>query len=167
MNRIFSVKAVAAAILLVMIVPQISAAAEDDHIKWYGLGGELTGPKRWFGRIGISEYLGAEIVFGMDHRSYDCKDGKSDCDSTRLDVGAGVIYDFVPGSRISPYLAGRFILTMTGNGDSQTSGTIEAASGVEYVIMKRIGLSGELNFSFHTDPTEVTTTTIVRFYFYF
>jgi hypothetical protein len=167
MNRIFTLNTIVAAAVLLLMIPQLTVGAEDEHVKWYGLGGELTGPKRWFGRIGISEFLGAEVIFGMEHRSYDCKDGKPDCDSTRLDVGAGVVYDFVPGARISPYLAGRFILTMTGNGDSETSGTIEAASGVEYVMLKRIGLSGELNFRFHTDPTQVTTSTVVRFYFYF
>jgi hypothetical protein len=78
-----------------------------------------------------------------------------------------VIYDIVPGATISPYRAGRFILTMTGNGESETSGTFEAASGVEYVIMKRLGVSGELNFSFHTDPTQVITSTVIRFHFYF
>jgi hypothetical protein len=153
--------------VLMLVGPQYGFAEDGEHIKWYGLGGELTGPKRWLGRIGISEYLGTEVIFGMEHISHDCPAGKTDCDSTKLDVGVGVIYDFVPAARISPYLAGRFILTMTGNGDSETSGTIEAASGVEYVIMKRIGLNGELNFSFHTDPTQVKTSTIVRFYFYF
>jgi hypothetical protein len=153
--------------MVVLMVPQASMGAEDEHIKWYGLGGELTGPKRWLGRIGISEYLGTEVLFAMEHYSADCAQGQGDCDFTRLDVGAGVIYDIVPNAGISPYLAGRFILTMTGNGDSETSGTIEAATGVEYVIMKRIGISGELNFSFHTDPTEIATSTVVRFYFYF
>jgi hypothetical protein len=55
---------------------------------------------------------------------------------------------------------------MTGNGESETAGTVEAATGVEYVILKRLGLSGELNFSFGTNPTKVLTTTRVRFYFY-
>jgi hypothetical protein len=42
----------------------------------------------------------------------------------------------------------------------------ETACGVEYVIMKRLGISGELNFSFHTDPTQIFTSTRVRCYFY-
>jgi hypothetical protein len=167
MSRSVVVNSVLAAVVFTLIVPQICLGAGDEHIKWYGLGGELTGPKRWFGRVGINEFVGAEVVFGMEHISVDCKDTRGDCDSTKLDVGIGVIYDFVPGAKISPFLAGRFILTMSGDGDSETSGTIEAASGVEYVIMKRIGICGELNFSFRTDPTHVNTSTIVRFYFYF
>jgi hypothetical protein len=55
---------------------------------------------------------------------------------------------------------------MLGNGTSQTSGTVEAAGGVEYVIMRRLGISGELNFSFGTNPSKVMTTTVMRFYFY-
>jgi hypothetical protein len=167
MNRISAFSALLMITVLILTAPSICSAQDGEHIKWYGLGGELTGPHRWLGRIGINEYLGTEVIFGMEHTSYDCHGGAGDCDSTALDVGVGVIYDFVPSARISPYLAGRFILTMTGNGESDTAGTIEAASGVEYIIMKRIGLSGELNFSFHTDPTKVKTSTIVRFYFYF
>ena len=41
-----------------------------------------------------------------------------------------------------------------------------AAGGAEYVIMRRLGISGELNFNFGTNPTKVMTTTVVRFYFY-
>ena len=69
-------------------------------------------------------------------------------------------------SMLTPYIAGRFILTMLGNGDSETSGTVEAAGGVEYVIMKRLGISSELNFNFGTNPSKVMTTTRVRFHFY-
>jgi hypothetical protein len=167
MKRVTVINAILATLVFVLVLPQLCLSAEDEHIKWYGLGGELTGTKRWFGRIGISEYLGAEVIFAMEHTSSDCGQGKGDCDSTTLDVGAGAIYDLVPGAKISPYLAGRFILTMSGNGDSETSGTIEAAGGVEYVVMKRLGVSGELNFSFRTDPTHVVTSTRVRFYFYF
>ena len=137
-----------------------------EYIKWYGVGGELNGARRWFGRIGISESFGAEVIFAMEHQSQDCGP-HVDCDYTRLDIGIGGIYDVAPFSKVSPYLAGRFILTMTGDGESNTSGTIEAAGGVEYVILKRIGLRGELNFSFQTDPTRVATTTIVGFFFYF
>ena len=150
-----------------MILPHISSAAMDDYVKWYGIGGELNDPNRWLARIGVSEYLGAEILFAMEHLSDHCDQGQADCDFTRLDVGVGAIYDVAPEAKISPYLAGRFILRMTGNGDSETSGTIEAAGGAEYVLMKRLGISGELNFRFRTDPSEVITTTIMRFYFYF
>lgn len=167
MNRLSVFSVLIVIMVLMLTTARICSAQDGEHIKWYGLGGELTGPNRWLGRIGINEYLGTEVIFGMEHTSHDCQGSKTDCDSTALDVGIGVIYDFVPSARISPYLAGRFILTMTGNGESDTAGTIEAASGVEYIIMKRIGLSGELNFSFHTDPTKVKTSTIVRFYFYF
>lgn len=167
MKCVNAFSAVIAIAVIMLITPQICSAQEGEHIKWYGLGGELTGPHRWLGRIGINEYLGTEVIFGLEHTSHDCPGSRTDCDSTTLDVGVGVIYDLVPSARISPYLAGRFILTMTGNGESDTAGTIEAASGVEYIVMKRIGLSGELNFSFHTDPTKVKTSTVVRFYFYF
>jgi len=165
MKRICVVDVVLATFVLLLLVPQLTMGAEDEHIKWYGLGGELNGPKRWLGRIGISEYLGAEVIFAMEHTSAKC--GMVDCDSTRLDVGVGAIYDLLPGSKMSPYLGARFILSMMGDGDSETSGTIEAASGVEYVIVKRIGVSGELNFRFQTDPTHVVTSTRVRVYFYF
>jgi hypothetical protein len=167
MKRITVVKTVLAALILMLALPQVSLGAEDDYIKWYGLGGELNGPMRWFGRIGINEYLGAEVIFAMEHISLDCEDGIGDCSSTSLDVGAGAIYELVPGAKIAPYLAGRFILTMRGNGDSETSGTVEAAGGVEYLLMQRLGVSGELNFSFRTDPTHVATGTRIRFYFYF
>ena len=167
MMRIAVVKTVLAALILLLALTQVSLCAEDDFIKWYGLGGELNGPMRWFGRIGITEYLGAEVIFSMEHLSLDCEDGKGDCSYTALDVGTGAVYELVPGAKISPYLAGRFILTMIGNGDSETSGTVEAAGGVEYLLMKRLGLSGELNFKFSTNPTHVATATLIRFYFYF
>jgi hypothetical protein len=152
--------------IAVLALTQVAIAQDGDHVKWYGVGGEVTDPHHWLGRVGITEALGAEIIFGMEHISMDCPGGEGDCDQTSLDVGAGLIYDLVPSSQITPYLGGRFILSMTGNGESETSGTVEAASGVEYVIMKRLGLSGELNFSFGTDPTHILTTTRVRFYFY-
>jgi hypothetical protein len=143
-------------------------AGEGEFVKWYGFGGEITEPHRWLGRLGITEDLGAEILFGLEHRSDDCGDHSesNDCDYTKIDIGAGFIYDFVPASELTPYVAGRFILTMLGNGTSETSGTVEAAGGVEYVIRKRLGISGELNFNFGTNPSEVKTTTVVRFHFY-
>jgi hypothetical protein len=143
-------------------------AEEGDFVKWYGFGGEITEPHRWLGRLGITEDLGAEIIFGIEHRSDDCgdKSDSKDCDFTKIDIGAGFIYDFVPASELTPYIAGRFILTMLGNGTSETSGTVEAAGGVEYVIRERLGISGELNFNFGTNPSKVMTTTVVRFYFY-
>lgn len=153
-----------------MTLPAI--AQESDFVKWYGIGGQITKPYRWLGRLGITEDLGAEIVFGIEHRSDECSrddnsnNGDNDCDFTRLDIGAGFIYDFVPDSPLTPYVAGRFILTMLGDGTSDTSGTVEAATGAEYVIMKRLGLSGELNFSVGTNPSTVKTSTVVRAYFY-
>lgn len=143
-------------------------AEDGDFVKWYGFGGEITEPHRWLGRLGITEDLGAEIIFGIEHRSDDCGNhgDSDDCDFTKIDIGAGFIYDFVPASNLTPYVAGRFILTMLGNGTSETSGTVEAAGGVEYVIMKRLGISSELNFRFGTNPSEVKTTTVVRFHFY-
>jgi len=153
-------------ILICLFTFFLSAAAADEYVKWYGVGGELDGPRRWLGRIGINESFGAEVIFAMEHISDECGPN-ADCDYTRLDLGLGGIYDVAPFARVSPYLAGRFILTMTGNGESNTSGTIEAAGGVEYVILKRIGVRAELNFSFHTDPTRVGTTTLIGFLFYF
>jgi hypothetical protein len=152
--------------VLTIALCQAVAAQEGEDIKWYGIGGEFTEPHHWLGRVGVTESLGAEIVFGMEHVSQDCPNGTGDCDRTDLDVGIGFIYDLVPTGRITPYMGGRFILSMIGDGDSETSGTVEAAGGVEYVIMKRIGVSGELNFSFATDPTHILTTTRVRCYFY-
>jgi hypothetical protein len=154
-------------ILAPLVLPSSGSAADDDYVKWYGVGGEINGQRRWLGRIGISEYLGTEVIFAMKHMSRECGHSDGDCDSTTLDVGAGVIYEIAPGAAVAPYLAGRFILTMTSNGDSETSGTVESAGGVEYLIRDRIGVSGELNFRFRTDPTEVVTSTVVRFYFYF
>lgn len=148
-----------------MLAILVTPSAAQEYVKWYGIGGELNGPRRWLGRIGISESFGAEVIFSMEHISQDCG-AKTDCDFTSLDIGLGGIYDVAPSSKVSPYLAARFILTMTGDGESQTSGTIEAAGGVEYLILKRIGLRGELNFSFHTEPTRVGTTTLISFLFY-
>jgi hypothetical protein len=152
---------------LVAISCQVQAQ-EGDFVKWYGFGGQITEPHRWLGRLGISENLGTEIIFGIEHRSDDCdhESSDNDCDFTKLDIGAGFIYDFVPSSNLTPYVAGRFIMTMLGDGSSETSGTVEAAGGVEYVIMRRLGISGELNFNFGTDPSTAMTTTVVRFYFY-
>ena len=46
-----------------VLLPQFSYAAPAEPFKWYGLGGELTGesnePRRWLGRLGISEDLGS------------------------------------------------------------------------------------------------------------
>ena len=155
---------------LVMLAPQLAHATPDEPFRWYGVGGEITTiadePRRWLGRIGLSEEIGAELLFAMQHTSGDCK-GTADCDYTRIDVGAGIIYDVAPSSQVTPYLASRFTLSMIADGEDQTSGIIEAAGGVEYTIMKRLGASGELNFSIRTDPTQVLTSTRVRFYFYF
>jgi hypothetical protein len=166
MKFLSAIKALITVCILVLALTHVSTAQSDDYIKWYGVGGELDAPHHWLGRIGVTETLGAEIIFGMEHISMECDTGDGDCDETQLDVGGGLIYDFAPFSQVTPYVAGRFILSMTGDGTSETSGTVEAAGGAEYVIMKRIGLSSELNFSFSTDPTHILTTTRVRFYFY-
>lgn len=157
-----------------VLLPQFSYAAPAEPFKWYGLGGELTGesnePRRWLGRLGISEDLGLEGIFAMQHRSRECgAASEGDCDLSRLDFGAGVIYDVAPSAAITPYFAGRLIVTWTGEDGhhDDTSATAETACGAEYVIMKRLGISGELNFRFHTDPTEIVTSTRVRAYFYF
>jgi len=189
MSRMNEIGLLLFAVLAIMVMSFPAQAEEDNFVKWYGVGGQITEPHRWLGRLGITEDLGAEIIFGLEHRSDDCSnesDGK-DCDFTRMDIGAGFIYDFVPASKLTPYIAGRFILTMLGNGSSETSGTVEAgrfiltmlgngssetsgtveaAGGVEYVIMRRLGISGELNFNFGTNPSNVMTTTVVRCYFY-
>jgi len=165
MKRTAKAALIVLSLFLMLPLPTICRAGDGDNMKWYGIGGELNEPKRWFGRIGINEYLGTEVIFALEHVSPDCKN--NDCDYTRVDIGAGVIYDLLPGERLSPYLASRFILVMTDNGDSETSATVEAAGGVEYLIMEHLGVSVELNARFHTDPTEVGTTTRGRFYVYF
>ena len=151
---------------LAVISPRLFAA--DEPFKWYGIGGEITThseePRRWLGRLGLGEQLGIEALFAMQHLS-DNSD-HADNDYTRLDIGGGVIYDVAPFATITPYFAGRFTLVMTSNGQDDTSGMVEAACGVEYIMAKRVGLSGELNFNFNTDPTRIFTSTRVRCYFY-
>jgi len=133
------------------------ARAQAEPFKWYGIGGELNGDRRWLGRIGITKHLGAEVVLGID---YD-----SEADS-RYDLGAGVVYDYAPTSEITPFTVARFILNVTDTGETKTAGIVEAGGGVEYVIKERIGVSGELNFAFHLDPSRIVTSTLLRFYFY-
>jgi hypothetical protein len=149
-----------------VLAPHMVFAQEP--FKWYGIGGEITSesgePRRWLGRVGISEQLGVEALFAMEHLSG--TGVHEDNDYTRLDVGAGLIYDVAPTASITPYFAGRFILVMTGDDTDNTSGVVETACGVEYVIMKRLGLSGELNFNFRTDPTQIFTSTRIRCFFY-
>ncbi len=173
MSRTKMILALALLIGAVAAMSHPALGQEDNMVKWYGIGGQITKPYRWLGRLGITGDLGAEIIFGMEHLSDGCSGDKDngssddkDCDFTKLDIGAGFIYDFVPESPLTPYVAGRFILTMIGNGSSDTSGTVETALGAEYVIMRRLGLSGELNFSFGTSPSRIRTTTLVRAYFY-
>jgi hypothetical protein len=166
MRTLPAAKALLAIVLAMIAVPYLALAQEDENFKWYGVGGEIDYPNRWLARIGMTENLGAELIFGLEHISQDCETGQGDCDFTELKVGAGVVYDFVPTEQVTPYLGGRFILTMTDNGESETAGAVEAAGGVEYVIRKRVGLGGELNFSFGTNPTRILTTTRIRFYFY-
>ncbi len=168
MSRMNEIGLLLFAVLAIVVMSFPVQAEEDNFVKWYGFGGEITEPHRWLGRLGITEDLGAEIIFGLEHRSDDCSNGSdgNDCDFTKMDIGAGFIYDVIPASKLTPYIAGRFILTMLGNGSSEVSGTVEAAGGVEYVIMRRLGISSELNFNFGTNPSKVMTTTVVRFYFY-
>jgi hypothetical protein len=169
MKRSSLVSWLLAVIATAVLLPQLASAGMGEPFRWYGIGGEMTSdsgqPKRWLGRIGVSDQMGVEVLFAMQHTS--CGIAGQDCDLTRVDIGGGVIYDVAPAAELTPYLAGRFILTMAGDGESETSGTIEAACGVEYVIIKRFGISGELNFSVHTDPSQVLTGTRVRLYFYF
>ena len=168
MSRMHEIGLLFIALLAVVVMSCPVQAEEGNFVKWYGIGGQITEPHRWLGRLSIAEDLGAEIIFGLEHRSDDCssENDSKNCDFTKMDIGAGFIYDFVQASELTPYVAGRFILTMLGNGNSETSGTVEAAGGVEYVIMRRLGISGELNFNFGTNPSKVITTTVVRAYFY-
>jgi len=168
MKRLSISSCLLVAAMLAVLIPQLAWAAEEPF-KWYGIGGDLTTvssePRRWLGRIGMSDDLGAEILFSLQH--VECDNPLIDCDYTRVDVGAGFIYDLVPSATLTPYVAGRFILSMADNGEDENSGIIETAGGIEYVISKRVGLSAELNFSIQTDPTVILTSTRTRFYFYF
>ncbi len=141
---------------LAFIAPPTSQA-EEEPFKWYGIGGELNGSKRWLGRIGVTEHVGAEFLFGADWES----EANSD-----YSAGAGVIYDYAPMAEIAPYTMCRFLLRRVDNGVSKTSMQLEGGGGVEYVIKKRVGISAELNFNFSFDPSRVMTTTLVRAYFY-
>jgi opacity protein-like surface antigen len=144
-------------ITLAFIIPSSSQAEEAEPFKWYGVGGELNGMKRWMGRLGITQHVGAEMLFGIDWES----DANSD-----YSLGAGVIYDYAPTAEITPYTMCRFILRRVDNGNSKTSIQLEAGGGVEYVIKKRVGISAELNFNFSFDPARMMTTTLLRAYFY-
>lgn len=141
---------------LAFIIPS-GAQAEEEPFKWYGVGGELTGARRWMGRIGVTKHVGAELLFGIDWES----EANSD-----YSLGAGVIYDYAPTAEITPYTMCRFILRRVDNGVSKTSIQLEAGGGVEYVIKQRVGISAELNFNFSFDPARIMTTTLVRAYFY-
>lgn len=157
---------VAAVAAMALLVPRASAASPEEPFKWYGLGGELTAesgcPRHWLGRIGMDDQLGAEILFALWHT-----DGTGlSHDVTRVDIGGGLIYDLAPTAVVTPYGAARFILNITDADDADTGATAEAACGAEYSIARRLGLSGELNFSLRTDPSEIITSTRVRFYFY-
>jgi hypothetical protein len=143
-------------VTLAFLIPS-SSEAQDEPFKWYGIGGELNGSRRWLGRIGITQHVGAEVLFGIDWES----EGSSD-----YSLGAGVIYDYAPTAEITPFTMCRFILRRVDNCVSKTSMQLEAGGGVEYVIKKRIGISAELNFNFSFDPARVMTTTLLRVYFY-
>jgi hypothetical protein len=143
-------------IALTLVIPS-QPKAEEEPFKWYGIGGELTGPRRWFGRIGITKNVGAEVLFGVNWET----DANSD-----YSLGAGVIYDYAPTAEVTPFTICRFVLRRVDNGTSKTSIQLEAGGGAEYVIKKRVGISAELNFNFSFDPARVMTTTLVRAYFY-
>ena len=143
-------------VTLALIAPS-HADAQEEPFRWYGVGGELNGPRRWFGRIGVTEHVGAEVLFGVDWES------EADSDYS---LGAGVIYDYAPAAELTPYTMCRFVLRRVDNGESKTSIQLEAGGGAEYVIKKRIGISAELNFNFSFDPSRVMTTTLLRAYFY-
>jgi hypothetical protein len=147
------------ALLLVTLASVIPSTArtQDEPFKWYGVGGEFNGARRWLGRFGITENVGAEAIFGVDWRSGGPK---------FFDLGAGVIYDYAPTAEISPYAMCRFILHIEDNGEYDSDGRIEVGGGAEYIFIKRIGISAELNFGIGLDPSRVMTTTLVRAYFY-
>lgn len=147
------------AMLLAVIAFLIPAStrAEVEPFKWYGIGGELNGSRRWLGRIGITKSFGAEVAVGMDWESGG---------SSFIELGAGVIYDYAPTSDITPFTMCRFILHRIDNGESKSRGRIEVGGGVEYIIKQRIGISAELNFGVSLDPSRVMTTTLLRAYFY-
>ncbi|MFZ1946111.1 MAG: hypothetical protein WAW06_01025 [bacterium] len=153
--------------LIAALVPGIVAASPEEPFRWYGLGGEITSdsgcPRHWLARIGIDDQLGAEVLFALMH----AEAAGFSHDVTRIDIGAGLIYDLAPTAVITPYGAARFILNITDADETDTGATAEAACGAEYAIGRRLGLSGELNLSLHTDPSEIITSTRVRFYFYF
>ncbi|MGD9401523.1 MAG: hypothetical protein PVF95_04535 [bacterium] len=153
-NRTLSIAMLLAALFL--LLPQ-AAGAQQEPFKWYGVGGEVNGSRRWLGRIGITENVGAEVLFGLNWES----EGHSD-----YTVGAGVIYDYAPTSEITPYTMCRIIANRWDNDESKTSLGFEVGGGVEYVIKRRIGLSAELNFNFSFDPSRIMTTTLLRAYFY-
>lgn len=142
--------------ILSLFLTQV-AAAQEEPFKWYGVGGEVNGGRRWLGRIGIVKNLGAELLLGLHWES----EGHSD-----YTAGAGVIYDYAPTSEITPFTMCRLIANRRDNAESKTSLGFEVGGGVEYVIRKRIGLSAELNFNFSFDPSRITTTTLLRAYFY-
>lgn len=170
-----------AVVAFAVLVPQFTFAAPDEPFRWYGLGGEMTSeadnPRRWLGRIGVTELVGVEMIFGMAHQSSDCTNPCNPacahtCYGTRLDLGAGIIYDVAPAAALTPYFAARMVLNLRSEDSPRhhhddTAATFETACGAEYVLMRRLGLSGELNLSLHTDPGEIRTSTRVRAYFYF
>jgi len=143
------------AVLLLLLAQ--AAVAQEEPFKWYGVGGEVNGARRWLLRIGIAKNVGAEFLGGLNWES----GGHSD-----YTAGAGVIYDYSPTSEITPFTMCRAIVNRWKDGESKTSLGFEVGGGVEYVIRTRIGLSAELNFNFSFDPSRITTTTLLRAYFY-
>jgi hypothetical protein len=153
-NRVLSTGLLIATLALLL---PAWANAQDEPFKWYGIGGEFNGERRWLGRIGITQGVGAEILLGLNWES----GGNS-----VYDLGAGIIYDYAPTADITPYTMCRFILHGEDRGDYYTDGRIEVGGGAEYIIKKRIGISAELNFRLGFDPSKVVTTTLLRAYFY-
>lgn len=152
------------ALVLVVIMANLAVAKETSG-KWFGIGGEVTQPKRWLGRFGLSPSTGIEAIFSLSHGSVEVMGFESDF--TSVCFGGGLIHDFNAQSSLTPYLAGRLMIEIVSNGDSETSLVIEAAGGLEYLVLKRLGIRGELDFSLGTDPTTVTTSTRVSALFYF
>ncbi len=157
-------KRILVASLFILLLANALAAKETSG-KWFGIGGDITEPKRWLGRFGLSPSTGIEAIFALAHGSVEFMGFESDF--TSVCFGAGVIHDFNAQSSLTPYIAGRFMLDIVSNDETDTSVVIEAAGGLEYLLFKRVGIRGELDFTLGTDPTTVTTSTRVSALFYF
>ncbi|MGQ9603259.1 MAG: hypothetical protein ACUVUU_03525 [bacterium] len=156
-------KLLVASLLILLLANTLTA--KETAGKWFGIGGEITGEKRWLGRFGLTPSTGIEAIFALSHESIESMGFESNY--TRVCFGAGLIHDFNAQSSLTPYIAGRFMLNVVSIEDTDTSVIIEAAGGLEYLLLKRVGIRGELDFTLGTDPTTVTTSTRVSALFYF